>query len=400
MVNPDGNSPTGVFVKPPAACQTVGMTGDLLASALEWADRGYAVLPLHSVDAHGRCSCRRPCTHAGKHPRVKGGADFAAATTDTALIREWWAAWPDANVGLPTGLRPDLFVIDLDTTGDQWQKADFVTHHALDEASVITRTGSGGRHFWYRRPSVPQRLSHGGNAAPFGIDGVHFRCDGGLVVVPTSRNAAGPYSLLEAGFDELVPPPPPLVELLLASRTTKAGREQKRAAQPLVGATIPEGDRNVVLTSYAGTMRSRGMGERAIAAALSVVNEEDCASPLPPSEVLAIAASVAQYPVRRPAGAFLEIPCALVTDEALGPWEKALYLELLRCADWSGPHAGEAQVSVPRLAEALGIGERTVERALRKLVAAGWIVRTPRWARRPSLTVVLREANPPNREGL
>lgn len=372
---------------------------DLLDSALEWVGRGYPVLPLHSVDAQGKCSCPKSCRKQGKHPRITGGTDFAAATTSNALVREWWGAWPDANVGIPTGRRTDLLVIDLDTEGDQYQKADFVASHGIDGAAVTIRTGSGGLHYWFRRPDIPERLSHGGDAFPFGLEGIHFRCDGGLVVVPTSHNADGPYSLLEAGFDKLSPPPPALVELLLANRRQEPVTEVKTAAQPAAGQVIPEGTRNPTLTSLAGTMRSRGMVEAEILAALLVTNAGRCQPPLPEDEVRGIAASVARYPVRRPAGAFLEIPCALVTDEDLGPWEKALYMELLRRADWSGPTAGQAQVSIPKLAKALDRSEPHVERGLGNLVAAGWIVRDRRGARRASITTLLTEADPPDQEG-
>ena len=149
-----------------------------LDAALGWAERQFPVLPLHSVDPQGRCSCLRRCSHAGKHPRVAGGTDFAAATTNGDLVREWWRTWPDANVGVPTGRRTDLFVIDLDIEGDQWEKVDFVTSRGIVGAAVIVGTGSGGKYYWFRRPDVPGRLSHGGDGSPFGIEGVHFRCDG------------------------------------------------------------------------------------------------------------------------------------------------------------------------------------------------------------------------------
>src|SRR5207245_18530 len=47
--------------------------------------------------------------------------------------------------------------------------------------------------------------------------------------------------------------------------------------------------------SLAGSMRRRGMGAEAIAAALKVENATRCRPPLPESEVEAIAASIARY---------------------------------------------------------------------------------------------------------
>jgi putative DNA primase/helicase len=184
---------------------------------------------------------------------------------------------------------------------------------------VIVRTGSGGRHYWFSRPDVPGRLSHGGHGSPFGIDGLHFRCDGRLVVVPPSRNAQGPYSLLEPYFDELYPPPADLVEMLIV---------QRKPITTAADGFIHRGARNMTLTSLAGTMRDRGMTEEEITAALLVVNQNRCRPPLPEHEVRGIAASVVRYEPTRPPGRFVEVPVALIADASLGAWEKAVYAAL------------------------------------------------------------------------
>jgi putative DNA primase/helicase len=61
------------------------------------------------------------------------------------------------------------------------------------------------------------------------------------------------------------------------------------------GERIPEGSRDTVLTSFAGSMRRRGMGESAIHKALAAENEERCDPPLPEEQVAKIARSVATY---------------------------------------------------------------------------------------------------------
>jgi hypothetical protein len=70
---------------------------------------------------------------------------------------------------------------------------------------------------------------------------------------------------------------------------------QPRRVEP-VGEEIREGSRHRTLLSLAGTMRKRGMGGGAIAAALLVENRK-CRPPLPDDEVHALAADVAaRYP--------------------------------------------------------------------------------------------------------
>src|SRR5437762_2791989 len=90
-----------------AACTTVG-DGGMRDAALAYAALGIAVFPLHHPLLDGGCSCgAKDCvTSAGKHPRTYNG--LKAATTDCDQIRGWWNAWPDANIGLPTGAVNEL----------------------------------------------------------------------------------------------------------------------------------------------------------------------------------------------------------------------------------------------------------------------------------------------------
>ena len=87
----------------------------LLEAALQYAGRGWAVLPLHTpvlanVSAPLACSCGRDCGRdAGKHPRLRNGVK--GASSDRETIEEWWRQWPDANVGIATGTPP---VLDID----------------------------------------------------------------------------------------------------------------------------------------------------------------------------------------------------------------------------------------------------------------------------------------------
>lgn len=89
-----------------------------------------------------------PCSPL-KRPLVATG--FHAATQDEAQIRAWWAQWPDALVGVPTGEKTGLVVIDLDP-----DKATRATHNWIAEHTELltsTRshtTGRNGRHYLFR----------------------------------------------------------------------------------------------------------------------------------------------------------------------------------------------------------------------------------------------------------
>jgi P4 family phage/plasmid primase-like protien len=78
---------------------------------------------------------------------------------------------------------------------------------------------------------------------------------------------------------------------------------------------IIEGRRNETLTSIAGSMRRRGLGQKAIEAALLEHNQEECEPPLPEREVSAIAASVSRYPSADETAEFSDNDLALQFSE-------------------------------------------------------------------------------------
>jgi hypothetical protein len=84
---------------------------NMLDAALAYAQRGWAVLPLHTV-RNGQCSCgNTTCSSPGKHPHTTHGVKDA--TTDKATIEQWWSQWPEANIGIATGAISRLVVLDV-----------------------------------------------------------------------------------------------------------------------------------------------------------------------------------------------------------------------------------------------------------------------------------------------
>ena len=161
-----------------------------LAFALGYAKRGLRVLPLHSV-VDGVCSCgNADCHSSGKHPHTKNGVKDA--TRDPQTIRAWWQRWPNANVGIATGMDPDgsgfgLLVIDVDVVKGA-DPADLEVYNGSDLTGTWSvSTGSKGYHF-YLRCSVPLPNT-AGKLGAF----IDTRGEGGYVVAPPSRNQHGPY---------------------------------------------------------------------------------------------------------------------------------------------------------------------------------------------------------------
>jgi putative DNA primase/helicase len=84
----------------------------LLTGALELAESGLRVFPVHHAGAFGTCSCgRKDCKSIAKHPRITRSQ--SEATNNPGQIRTWWKKWPEANIGLAAG--KGLIVVDIDS---------------------------------------------------------------------------------------------------------------------------------------------------------------------------------------------------------------------------------------------------------------------------------------------
>lgn len=255
-----------------------------LMAALAYARRGWPVFPIHSA-REGQCSCDRlDCPSMGKHPRTSHG--LKDATCDESRIQEWWSQWPDANVGIVTGAKSGLVVIDIDPRhGGDDSLADLERTYGPFPKTVQALTGGGVQHYFFQHP--------GGSIKSRPIaEGIDVKADGGYVVVPPSDHLSGRTYEWEASSH---PDDTPLAQLppWLLVILTKSHAE-KSETPPL--AMIPEGARNTTLTSLAGTMRRKGMTPEAIEAALVQENAQRCHPPLSEQEVKSIAASIAHYP--------------------------------------------------------------------------------------------------------
>jgi hypothetical protein len=163
---------------------TPSTTNPLLAAALEYAARGWPVLALHGI-RDGRCTCRRrACASPGKHPRSPHGV--TEATTDPDVLHGWWRRWPDANVGVVTGPRSGVVVLDIDPRhGGDVSVDELTAAYGSLPPTAESRTGSGARHLYYAHPGTPVPNAVG--IAP----GFDLHGDGGYMVAPPSRHASG-----------------------------------------------------------------------------------------------------------------------------------------------------------------------------------------------------------------
>ena len=198
----------------------------LVEVALRYADHGWPVVPLHTPRGSG-CSCQaRDCGSPGKHPRtVRGLRD---ASIDLDRIRTWWGRWPDANLGVATGMASGLMVLDVDLPDGPTSLTRLEAARGPLSVTCEQRTGSGGRQLLFAHPGQPV-----GNRARL-LPGIDVRGDGGYIVVPPSRHVCGDrYQWTE----RMTPAAPPgwLLELARGTRTTDVDSVEVAAPPPAHG---------------------------------------------------------------------------------------------------------------------------------------------------------------------
>lgn len=263
------------------------MTRTMAEYAMFLGKRGFAVFPLYTIE-DGRCSCGLPkCSSPGKHPLTPQGV--LNAESDPRAIREWWATYEDANIGIATGDVSGIVVLDIDEkSGGEESLANLESRYGQLPDTWAVLTGGGGVHFYFRMPSIDVRNSAG--AIGSGID---VRGNGGYVVAPPSLHRSGETYKWSP---QLHPTKTQIAEVpeWLLKKMTPGGIAISRST--VLPSKIKEGERNSWMASIAGTMRRRGLCADSIYAAITIENRRRCDPPMDDREVRRIANSIERYP--------------------------------------------------------------------------------------------------------
>ncbi len=144
--------------------------------ALDLAERGLAVFPIRDW---------------GDSEGWKPIAAFPSkASADPRQIERWWNKWPEARVGLVTGARNGLMVLDIDEKNGKSGSASLAAL-GFDDLEALSpcrvRTPSGGWHLFFTHdPALKNSVSKIG-------DGVDLKTEGGYVVAPGSWKDSRQY---------------------------------------------------------------------------------------------------------------------------------------------------------------------------------------------------------------
>jgi hypothetical protein len=227
------------------------------------------------------------------------------ATTSPSKIREWWAKWPEANIGIATGSISGIFILDVDNKKDgTGEKA--LWHFTRIEGELpktLKATTGSGYHLYFTHPAGVQ-IKCSASAIGAGLD---VRGDGGYVVAPASLHANGRRYEWENHDAEVATAPDWLLSVVTAESVPSTEPSEDRPVtispegQPsLVNAksapllepngvrpagVIPEGQRNSTLFRLVCGLCQTGMPQSDVMLAAMVVNLKACSPPLPEDEV-------------------------------------------------------------------------------------------------------------------
>jgi hypothetical protein len=195
---------------------------EMLFAALNYAYQGFEVFRL---------------VEGGKQP-LPGSDGFLSATSSGDRIVNWWmGANSTCNVGIATGSRSGIWVLDVDTKDGHdgfGSLSEMCNRYGDDVCETRTvETWSGGLHFYFRYPEqrvIGRRISA---FKRIGLPHIDVCGDNGYVVGPPSVVDGRSYRLLD---DRPIAPTP--VGLLAALEAAESV-QQPRYERTSTGAVRP-----------------------------------------------------------------------------------------------------------------------------------------------------------------
>lgn len=212
---------------------------------------------------------------------------FKDATLDEKIIRGWWTRWPDANVGLPTGIH--FWVLDIDPrNGGEESRALLVARHGALSDTIRQMTGGGGSQWLY---AMPDQQKIGCHTAVW--PGIDVKAEGGYIVAPPSIHPStgrkyewdtAKRSILE---EALVPADAWLIQEIMAATNHQGEGERFELPEKIL-----KGAQHKTLFQMGCAMRAKNCGYEEILAALWQVNQNRCEAPGPRANIEKLARDI------------------------------------------------------------------------------------------------------------
>jgi bifunctional DNA primase/polymerase-like protein len=169
----------------------------MIEMALSYAKQGWDLIPINGVEvvqSKLQCACGDiACKAPGKHPLISLGRGLSNASHSPEIITNWLTRWPNANLAVSCGAS-GILVVDCDIQDSEdgtivdgeTELLGWCGARGFElPATLRQRTGSGGTHFFFNRPSgldIKNRRV---------LDAVDIKCEGGYVLLPPSLHIRG-----------------------------------------------------------------------------------------------------------------------------------------------------------------------------------------------------------------
>lgn len=196
----------------------------LIDIAVDYAQRGWYVVPLHNLRDDDSCSChdgmKCPQRNRGKHPRLTAWQKHASNSPEQ--VEKWWDSWPQANIGILLGEKSG--VIDVECDSEEAEK-ELTVLFGGEFPVAPTFSASRGKHRLFAwSPGLPEP-----DKAVFKWGGIEFRTGGGArgaqsVFPPSIHPTRKRYEwLVHPDEAELMPLPLRVIETLLGTKPPVQG---------------------------------------------------------------------------------------------------------------------------------------------------------------------------------
>jgi hypothetical protein len=227
-----------------------------------------------------------PCAPRGKVPVTANGC--LDATTDSAVIERWWQQYPEANIGIATGARSHIFVVDIDGIDAEAELTKLEARHGALPATVEALTGDG-RHVYFAWPDWAVIPNSVGKLGP----GLDVRGKGGYVLAPPSVHPSGRrYCWSVDSAKAFAPAPEWLLSAISAAPHGLAVVTPTPEWHRLVRDGVSEGQRNNTIARLSGYLLRYRINALVVLELVLAWNLTRCRPPLDDDEVVRIVDSI------------------------------------------------------------------------------------------------------------
>jgi hypothetical protein len=224
---------------------------------------GWPVFPLRGIGRDGKCTCGRgdKCpSKPGKHPLTRHAKKDA--TRDLSVLAEMVASERNPGWSAITGRDSGIIVIDIDGENGENSVQQLANQFCELTATVEAKSGSGGRHLYYR--DVAGVRTSSSKLAP----NIDIRADNGSIILPPTLHACGGrYEWVNPPLKTILAPLPNWIPILLKQiEFDKADERRVKYENRSTGAHLGFGTRGqTAASSISGAVASSVGGTPALA---------------------------------------------------------------------------------------------------------------------------------------